>query len=92
MATAWELLIENSSAPDGSTAWEHLNAQEGGGSGSFVLSSVEIVSTEIKTSVMDSSIDVVDVSSDIEIASIDVDYNTEVIDMGINIQEVCACE
>jgi hypothetical protein len=92
MATAWELLIENSSAPDGSTAWEHLNAQEGGGSGGFVLSSVESVSTEIKTSTIDSSIGTVNVSSDVGVAVVDVDYNTEVIDMRINIEEVCDCE
>lgn len=30
MSTAWELLTENSVAPVGSTAWEHLQAQEGG--------------------------------------------------------------
>ncbi len=30
MATAWELLIEHSTLPADSTAWEHLNAQEGG--------------------------------------------------------------
>jgi len=33
MANAWELLIEHSTLPESSTAWEHLNAQEGGGSG-----------------------------------------------------------
>lgn len=92
MPTAWDLLIENSTAPGGSTAWEHLNSQDGGGGGSFVLSSVEAVSTEVKTSVIDSSLDVVNVSSDVGVAVVDVDYNTEVIDMRINIEEVCACE
>ena len=92
MPTAWDLLIENSTAPDGSTAWEHLNAQDGGGSGSFVLSSVEAVSTEVKTSVIDSSLDVVNVGSYVEIVAIDIYYNTEIIDMGLNIEEVCYCE
>lgn len=30
--TAWNLLIANSSAPNGSTAWMHLNSQSSGGS------------------------------------------------------------
>ena len=33
MATVWELVQEYSTAPPGSTFWEHLNAQEGGGQG-----------------------------------------------------------
>ena len=33
MPSAFELLIEHSTAPDGSTAWDHLNSQEGGGAG-----------------------------------------------------------
>lgn len=33
MPNAFELLTEHSTAPDGSTAWEHLNSQEGGGVG-----------------------------------------------------------
>ena len=38
MATAWELLIENSSLPEiGNDAWEHLNAQQGGGSGGYLV-------------------------------------------------------
>ena len=37
MATVWELIQEHSTAPPGSTFWEHLNAQEGGGSGVGVI-------------------------------------------------------
>lgn len=34
MATAWEILVSNSTLPEfGHDAWEHLNNQEGGGTG-----------------------------------------------------------
>lgn len=35
--TAWDKLIENSDAPDGSTAWEHLNSQVAGGGESVTI-------------------------------------------------------
>lgn len=33
MPTFWELVTANSTALSGSTLWEHLNSQEGGGTG-----------------------------------------------------------
>jgi len=35
--TAWQVLTANSTAPNGSTAWAHLQAQEGGGGGGDVI-------------------------------------------------------
>ncbi len=37
MADAWTNLIENSTAPVSSDAWEHLLAQEGGGGEDIVI-------------------------------------------------------
>lgn len=39
--TAWNLLIMHSVLPSG-TAWQHLNAQEGGGEGLVVSDGIEI--------------------------------------------------
>ena len=36
MPTVWELIREHSTAPEGSTFWEHLQAQ-GGGGGTYVI-------------------------------------------------------
>ena len=36
MADAWETLINNSTLGAGHDAWEHLNAQEGGGGGETI--------------------------------------------------------
>jgi len=35
--TAWEILTGNSTAPIGSTAWVHLNNQQGGTGGGYVI-------------------------------------------------------
>ena len=43
MPNAFELLTEHSTAPSGSTAWEHLNAQEGGGGGTGDVYIAEMV-------------------------------------------------
>ena len=41
--TAWDLLIAYSTAPDGSDAWTHLNAQEGGGAGTVIVGGMRTV-------------------------------------------------
>lgn len=37
MADAWEILFDNSTLGTGHDAWEHLNAQEGGGGGETII-------------------------------------------------------
>ncbi len=37
MADAWEILFDNSTLGSGHDAWEHLNAQEGGGGGETII-------------------------------------------------------
>ncbi len=63
MATVWELIQVHSTAPPGSTFWEHLNAQEGGGEGgTFLVSELSVdvldngVSVELKEKVIDVTI------------------------------------
>lgn len=41
--TAWSILTANSTSPNGSTAWAHLNAQQGGGTGTSVNAIAQIV-------------------------------------------------
>ena len=41
--TAWDLLIAYSTAPAGSDAWTHLNAQEGGGDGTVIVGGIRTV-------------------------------------------------
>ena len=35
--TAWSILTGNSTAPEGSTAWVHLNNQQGGGGAGTII-------------------------------------------------------
>ncbi len=59
MATVWELIQEHSIAPPGSTFWEHLNAQEGGGSsGTFLVSSLDVeqINTDVEVELIDDTI------------------------------------
>jgi hypothetical protein len=46
--TAWDLLIAHSSLTSG-TAWEHLNAQVGGGSGDFLPSNISVLVTDTQS-------------------------------------------
>ena len=44
MPNAFELLTENSTAAEGSTAWQHINAQKSGGAGDvYIAEMVNIV-------------------------------------------------
>jgi cephalosporin hydroxylase len=92
MPTAWDLLIENSSAASGSTAWEHLNSQEGGGAGNFVVSSVETVSADIDVNILDTSLSVYKVNASSEVKVIGVDIDVKTVNLDKKIQEVCICE
>lgn len=77
--TAWEILTGNSDAPEGSTAWLHLNSQVGGtGEKIFVQG---LLTSSIKTN-LTSSIDLVLTSSisNSELTSnVDNDINTGMI-------------
>ena len=48
--TAWNVLTANSTAPPGSTAWTHLNAQQGGGSGGTVNAIASLTTSASKAS------------------------------------------
>jgi len=56
--TTWDVLIGNSSLPSG-TAWDHLNAQTGGGSGEVVY-----IPASIKAMISSDSYHKTKVSSD----------------------------
>jgi len=88
MATAWEILTSKSSAPSGSTAWEHLNSITGSG-GVFILAdgidlllnndvSVVDVSNEEKLSVILSDSDIT-VTEDNSRISINKDYVVDIV-------------
>ena len=67
---AWEQLVSGSTIATGD-AWEHLMAQGGGGSASYVVLTdgveVEMVTSEIAVEVDQSSIEVVVDQQDIEV-------------------------
>lgn len=81
--TAWDTLITNSTAPNGSNAWEHLHSQQGGGiifmdgfNVSVQDSSLSVVVTEPGiTAVIDenpitANIDDSDITASIDVGSI----------------------
>ena len=75
--TAWELLLEHSAIESGS-AWDHLVAQEGGGSGNLVIyDQIEVVMmADIEASIDQPELEAVIESADIA-ATVDPDIGSE---------------
>lgn len=70
---AWELLTAGSTIED-SDAWAHLNAQAGGGSGTYLILAdgleVELMSGEIEIDVEQSAVEVT-----VDVAGVEVEVN-----------------
>lgn len=80
MPSAFELLTEHSTAPSGSTAWEHINAQEGGGGTAgdvYISEMVTIVDEDDLNFFSDEEIDLL-FSDDVDAQSLD--FNDDDID------------
>lgn len=75
--TAWEVLTSNSSLPSG-TAWQHLNAQQGGGPVTLVIyDQIEaVMMADIEASIDQPELEAVIESADIA-ATIDHDIGSE---------------
>ena len=75
--TAWELLLEHSAIAIGS-AWDHLVAQEGGGSGNLVIyDQIEaVMMADIEASIDQLELEAVIESADIA-ATVDHDIGSE---------------
>lgn len=75
--TAWELLLEHSAIEIGS-AWDHLVAQEGGGSGNLVIyDQIEaVMMADIEASIDQPELEAVIESADIA-ATVDPDIGSE---------------
>ncbi len=81
---AWDILTGNSSLITGD-AWEHLNAQEGGGLGGYVL--VDTVDVEIDTmGCVDIEIENPDIDVGVE-PDIDVEVDSQELDVEIECNE-----
>ena len=75
--TAWQVLTSNSSLPSG-TAWQHLNAQQGGGPVTLVIyDQIEaVMMADIEASIDQPELEAVIESADIA-ATIDHDIGSE---------------
>jgi len=79
--TAWEILTGNSTAPLGSTAWVHLNNQQGGGLGDgYIL--VDSYNVELDMT-LSAEIEPAEYAVEVE-APIAVTIETNVIDVEID--------
>ena len=72
MALFWEYIVEYSTAPDGSELWEHIMAQEGGGTGStypvyYKELSLEMANCEIEINIPTIELDIDEPEYEIEI-------------------------
>lgn len=75
--TAWQVLTSNSSLPSG-TAWQHLNAQQGGGPVTLVIyDQIEaVIMADIEASIDQPELEAVIESADIA-ATVDPDIGSE---------------
>ena len=75
--TAWQVLTSNSSLPSG-TAWQHLNAQQGGGPVTLVIyDQIEaVMMADIEASIDQPELEAVIESADIA-ATVDPDIGSE---------------
>ena len=75
--TAWQVLTSNSSLPSG-TAWQHLNAQQGGGPVTLVIyDQIEaVMMADIEASIDQPELEAVIESADIS-ATVDHDIGSE---------------
>ena len=75
--TAWQVLTHNSSLPSG-TAWQHLNAQQGGGPVTLVIyDQIEaVMMADIEASIDQLELEAVIESADIA-ATVDHDIGSE---------------
>ena len=81
MATAWEILTGNSTLPVLNTAWDHLNNQEGGGSGVdnyYQYIAVEAEMSDIEIVVEEQAIIILVEDPRIEIVAEESEYEIEV--------------
>ena len=76
MADAWETLVANSSLPSGD-AWEHLNNQNGTGSGTVYVFG-DPIEAIIDTMEMALSIDNIDLVIDIDTSELIMEIDDEV--------------
>jgi hypothetical protein len=82
MATAWEVLKQNSTLVSG-TAWEHLNNQEGGGEGIFYTL---VDGLEVEMSECDVDVEIIPTSVEVEIDNNEIEVEIEVNEFTV---EVC---
>jgi len=81
MATAWEVLITNSTIPSG-TAWEHLNNQGGAGTGFYLIDGLEVL--------MDN--DCIEAEVDLELLTVEVDSDNIEVEVDLDDIEVEICQ
>lgn len=75
--TAWELMLENSSAPNGSTAWVHLNSQIVGTAGAGLPFPVQEVVLELEEPTLNTNTLEDAMSLDIIDTELSVVFNTD---------------
>lgn len=82
MADAWETLIANSSLDTGD-AWEHLNAQEGGGFDAITYILHDGLDLEIEMACYELEIDVVSFEIEIEEPEFEIEIETQEFELEI---------
>jgi len=74
--TAWEILTAGSTLPNG-TAWDHLNAQGGGGGGPVTLNIYGETVAELEAA-MDAELEDNEITADIETAELSAELQAEI--------------
>ena len=74
--TAWEILTAGSTLPNG-TAWDHLNAQGGGGGGPVTLNIYGETVAELEAA-MDAELEENEITADIETAELSAELQAEI--------------
>ena len=74
--TAWEILTAGSTLPNG-TAWDHLNAQCGGGGGPVTLNIYGETVAELEAA-MDAELEDNEITAEIETAELSAELQAEI--------------
>ena len=74
--TAWEILTAGSTLPNG-TAWDHLNAQGGGGGGPVTLNIYGETVAELEAA-MDAELEDNEITAEIETAELSAELQAEI--------------
>ena len=74
--TAWEILTAGSTLPNG-TAWDHLNAQGGGGGGPVTLNIYGETVAELEAA-MDAELEENEITADIETAELSAELQADI--------------